>query len=115
MSQEFTLSQNNDYVAVKGSYAGELVRILVLNGSIFNGAKLEIFVGQLYNDEFDFNQKVIKEETEITESTGFDYTAFEKDKISMYAILKLTNVTTTASVNIVIGTSTKQNIKFFIQ
>lgn len=115
MSQEFTLTQNNDYVAVKGGYVGDIVRILVLNGSIFNGAKLEVFVGELYNDEFDFNEKVIKEETEITESTGFDYTSYEKDKIPMYAILKLTNVTTTVSVNIVIGTSTKQNVKSFIQ
>jgi len=115
MSQEFTLTQNNDYVAVKGSFSGENIRILVLNGSIFDGAKLEVFVGKLYDEEFDFNEKVVKEETEITDTTAFDYNSYTQDNVPLYGILKLANAGANTSINISIGTSTKTNIKSFIQ
>jgi len=115
MSQEFTLTQNDDYVAVKGNFVGESIRILVLNGSIFDDAKLKIFVGELYNEEFDFNEKVVKEETEITVPTGFHYNSYTKDDVPLYAILKLTNAGLNTSIKISIGTSTKTNIKSSIQ
>ena len=115
MSQEFLLAKNNDYVAIKGSYVGESLGITILNGSVFDGAKIEVFVGQLYDDEFDFENKVSKDETEITKETAFYYNAYTKDNVPLYGILKLTNATVNTSINILIGTSTKANIKSFIQ
>lgn len=112
---EFQLKTNGDYIAITGSYNGESLNISVANGSVFDGATVKVFTGYLYNNEFDFVNRVVEEPTVIEEPTSFNYISSNKDGLNLYAILKLENATINTDILVQIGTKTNDNIKSFIQ